>query len=126
MLTLIYFPPKMCTFSVQAIDLGMLNKLLVEHNQFGYGAGWNLDRITIQEKEKSDDPYAFSCQQWLDSGIGDGKMKQELKLLGKIREKRLEVNVHGEKHFLKKSCFIFDIFFIIFSGCPETKNPKQI
>ncbi|KAL8182129.1 UNVERIFIED_CONTAM: hypothetical protein K2H54_044782, partial [Gekko kuhli] len=73
----------------------MLSKLLVEHNQFGYGAGWNLNRITIQEKEKSDGPYAFSCQQWLDSGIGDGKMKRELQLLGKIRKERLAGNVHG-------------------------------
>uniref|UniRef100_A0ACB8FDS3 Uncharacterized protein n=1 Tax=Sphaerodactylus townsendi TaxID=933632 RepID=A0ACB8FDS3_9SAUR len=73
----------------------MLSKLLVEHNQFGYGAGWYLNRITIQEKEKSDGPYVFSCQQWLDSGIGDGKMKQELQLLGKIRKERLTGNVHG-------------------------------
>nr|XP_056710895.1 oxygen-regulated protein 1 [Euleptes europaea] len=82
-------------FSGQAIDLGTLSKLLVEHNQFGYGAGWYLNQITIQEKGESDGPYVFSCQQWLDSGIGDGKMKQELQLLGKIRKERLAGNVHG-------------------------------
>lgn len=108
----------MRTFSFQAIDLGMLRKLLVEHNQFGYGAGWNLNRITVREKEKSDGPYAFPCQQWLDSGIGDGKLKQELQLLGKIRKERLAGNVHGEMEKSTKQIQdpIFIYCIIIFPG----------
>ncbi|XP_077208521.1 oxygen-regulated protein 1 [Paroedura picta] len=105
---------QMHTFSVRAIDLGMLSKVLVEHNQFGYGAGWNLNRMTIQEKEKSDGPYAFSCLQWLDSGIGDGKMKQELQLLGKIRKEKLAGNVHGT----------WDVTVTTRDSSPNSINPK--
>ncbi|XP_028592785.2 oxygen-regulated protein 1 [Podarcis muralis] len=83
------------TFSVQAIDLGMLSKVVVEHNRSGYGAGWYLDRIMIQESEKNSDQYVFLCQQWLDSGVRDGKMKREVQLLGKVRKEKLAENFHG-------------------------------
>ncbi|XP_044862525.1 lipoxygenase homology domain-containing protein 1-like isoform X2 [Mauremys mutica] len=83
------------SFSVRAVDLGMLIKVLVEHNNMGYGAGWYLDQITIQESGKSDCQYVFSCQQWLDSGVGDGRMERDLRLLGKVRNERLAGNIQG-------------------------------
>ncbi|KAJ7338826.1 hypothetical protein JRQ81_012728, partial [Phrynocephalus forsythii] len=83
------------TFSVQAIDLGILSKVHVEHNQYGYGAGCYLDQITVQELEKNDGQYAFSCRQWLDSGVADGKIKRKLHLLGKVRKESLARNIHG-------------------------------
>ncbi|XP_066480514.1 oxygen-regulated protein 1 [Tiliqua scincoides] len=83
------------TFNLQAIDLGILSEVHVEHNRYGYGAGWYLDKITVQDPEKHDGCYIFSCQQWLDSGVGDRKIKRELQLLGKIRKERLPENVHG-------------------------------
>ncbi|KAG8133601.1 hypothetical protein E2320_011394, partial [Naja naja] len=83
------------TFAIQAVDLGMLSSVLVEHNNSGYGAGWYLDQILIQELGKSDSQYVFSCQQWLDSGVGDGKMKQELQLLGKTNKESLTKYVQG-------------------------------
>ncbi|ETE71768.1 XK-related protein 4, partial [Ophiophagus hannah] len=83
------------TFAIQAVDLGMLSSVLVEHNNSGYGAGWYLDQILIQELGKSDSQYVFSCQQWLDSGVGDGKMKQELQLLGKTNKESLTKDVQG-------------------------------
>ncbi|KAF7246133.1 Lipoxygenase-likey domain-containing protein 1, partial [Varanus komodoensis] len=86
---------QMSTFIVRAIDLGLLSKVIVEHNKSGYGAGWYLEQVTIKELEKNDAGYVFSCQQWLDSGVGDGKMKQELQLLGKVRKETMPENVHG-------------------------------
>ncbi|XP_074841891.1 oxygen-regulated protein 1 [Carettochelys insculpta] len=83
------------SFSVRAVDLGMLIKVLVEHNNIGYGAGWYLDRITMQEPDKTDCQYVFSCQQWLDSGVGDGQLERELRLLGKVRNERLAGNIQG-------------------------------
>ncbi|KAJ6662119.1 hypothetical protein lerEdw1_012584 [Lerista edwardsae] len=83
------------TFHLQAIDLGILSEVHVEHNRHGYGAGWYLDKITIQDAEKHDGCCVFSCQQWLDSGVGDGKIKREVQLLGKVRKERLAENVHG-------------------------------
>nr|XP_020651634.1 lipoxygenase homology domain-containing protein 1-like isoform X1 [Pogona vitticeps]XP_020651635.1 lipoxygenase homology domain-containing protein 1-like isoform X1 [Pogona vitticeps]XP_020651636.1 lipoxygenase homology domain-containing protein 1-like isoform X1 [Pogona vitticeps] len=83
------------TFSVRAVDLGILSKVHVEHNQLGYGAGCYLDQITVQELEKNDGQYIFPCRQWLDSGVADGKIKRELQLLGKVRKERLAGNLHG-------------------------------
>ncbi|NXC47424.1 LOXH1 protein, partial [Penelope pileata] len=64
---------------VRAVDLGQLSKVLVEHNNEGYGAGWYLDRIVIHESSKTDGQYAFLCQQWLDSGVGDAQMERTLR-----------------------------------------------
>ncbi|KAM3841839.1 oxygen-regulated protein 1 [Vipera latastei] len=83
------------TFAIQAVDLGMLSSVLVEHNNSGYGAGWYLDQILIQELENSDSQYVFSCHQWFDSGVGDGKMKRELQLLGKTNKESLTKDIHG-------------------------------
>ncbi|NWT00657.1 LOXH1 protein, partial [Mionectes macconnelli] len=64
---------------MRAVDLGQLNKVLVEHHNVGYGAGWYLDQIVIHESGKTDDQHVFLCLQWLDSGVGDAQMKRTLK-----------------------------------------------
>ncbi|XP_029443046.1 lipoxygenase homology domain-containing protein 1-like [Rhinatrema bivittatum] len=74
-------------FEVKAVDLGMLTKVLVGHTNAGYGAGWNLDQITIQESGKRDTEYLFPCQQWLDSEIGDKQTERELRVLGKVKKR---------------------------------------
>ncbi|XP_072460708.1 lipoxygenase homology domain-containing protein 1-like isoform X3 [Notamacropus eugenii] len=83
------------TFSLRAVDLGMVRKVLVEHSGTGYGAGCYLDQITIQESGRRDKEYAFSCQQWLDSEVGDRQMERKLKLLGYIRKDPLPDNIQG-------------------------------
>nr|XP_020861600.1 lipoxygenase homology domain-containing protein 1 isoform X4 [Phascolarctos cinereus] len=83
------------TFSLRAVDLGMVRKVLIEHSGTGYGAGCYLDRITIQESGRRDKEYAFSCQQWLDSEVGDRQMERKLKLLGYIRKERLPDDIQG-------------------------------
>ncbi|KAH0617711.1 hypothetical protein JD844_016210 [Phrynosoma platyrhinos] len=101
--------PKFCThfakgqvstFSIRAIDLGILSKVLVEHNRYGYGAGWYLEQIIIQGLEKHDGQYIFSCQQWLDSGVADGRMKRELQLLGKATKEKPIGRIHGTWHVI--------------------------
>ncbi|PKU34548.1 hypothetical protein llap_15148 [Limosa lapponica baueri] len=86
---------KVCTSEMRAVDLGQLNKVLVEHHNVGYGAGWYLDQIVIHESGKTDDQYAFLCQQWLDSGVGDAQTKRMLKLLGKVRNGMLTGKIYG-------------------------------
>ncbi|XP_063250128.1 oxygen-regulated protein 1 isoform X2 [Prinia subflava] len=80
---------------MRAVDLGQLSKVLVEHHDVGYGAGWYLDQIVIHESGKSDEQYAFLCQQWLDSGVGDAQMERTLKLLGKVRNGMLTGKIYG-------------------------------
>lgn len=81
---------------MRAADLGQLSKVLVEHYDVGYGAGWYLDQIVIHESGKTDGEYAFLCQQWLDSGVGDAQMERMLKLLGKVRNGKLTGKIYGK------------------------------
>ncbi|KAM4028013.1 oxygen-regulated protein 1 [Anomaloglossus baeobatrachus] len=75
---------KINVFNIKAVDLGMLSSIHIEHNAVGYGAGWYLDQITIQESDKADIKYLFPCQRWLDTAINDKQTDCELKLLGKF------------------------------------------
>ncbi|NXO58853.1 LOXH1 protein, partial [Aramus guarauna] len=70
---------QVCVSEMRAVDLGQLSKVLVEHHNVGYGAGWYLDQIVIRESDKTDGQYAFLCQQWLDSGVGDAQTERMLK-----------------------------------------------
>lgn len=100
----------------------MLSSVLVEHNNSGYGAGWYLDQILIQELGKSDSQYVFSCQRWLDSGVGDGKMKQELRLLGKTNKESLTKDVHGKIYNKMLLSFCFDASLSFLVGSTENKD----
>ncbi|XP_063779799.1 oxygen-regulated protein 1 [Pseudophryne corroboree] len=73
---------KVNVFRIKALDLGMLTRVHIEHNAVGYGAGWYLDQITIQESDKADIKYLFPCQRWLDTAINDKQTDCELRLLG--------------------------------------------
>ncbi|KAM3928088.1 oxygen-regulated protein 1 [Leptodactylus fuscus] len=74
---------KISVFRIKAVDLGMLWRVHIEHNAVGYGAGWYLDQIAIQESDKADIKYLFPCQRWLDTAINDKQTECEVKLLGK-------------------------------------------
>ncbi|XP_010005184.1 PREDICTED: lipoxygenase homology domain-containing protein 1-like [Chaetura pelagica] len=80
---------------LRAVDLGQLSKVLVEHHNVGYGAGWYLDKIVIHESGNNDGQYAFLCQQWLDSGVGDAQTERMLKLLGKVKNETLTGKICG-------------------------------
>ncbi|XP_014737101.1 PREDICTED: lipoxygenase homology domain-containing protein 1-like isoform X3 [Sturnus vulgaris] len=86
---------QVCIFEMRAVDLGQLSKVLVEHHNVGYGAGWYLDQIVIHESGKTEEQYVFLCQQWLDSGVGDAQMERTLKLLGKVRHGMLTGKIYG-------------------------------
>ncbi|KAM9260875.1 oxygen-regulated protein 1 [Cariama cristata] len=86
---------QVCISEMRAVDLGQLSKVLVEHHNVGYGAGWYLDQIVIHEASKTDGQYAFLCQQWLDSGVGDTQTERMLKLLGKVRNGMLTGKIYG-------------------------------
>ncbi|XP_054250623.1 oxygen-regulated protein 1 [Indicator indicator] len=106
---------QVCVFEMRAVDLGQLCKVLVEHHNVGYGAGWYLDQIVIQESGKPNGQDAFLCQQWLDSGVGDGQMKQMLKLLGKVRSGKLTGKISG----------IWDVLVTTSDVTCTSTNPKM-
>lgn len=96
MVFILPLPSQVSISEMRAVDLGQLSQVLVEHNNVGYGAGWYLDRIVIHESGKTDGQYAFLCQQWLDSGVGDAQMERMLRLLGKVRNGMLTGKIHGK------------------------------
>uniref|UniRef100_A0A8B9BKS5 PLAT domain-containing protein n=1 Tax=Anser brachyrhynchus TaxID=132585 RepID=A0A8B9BKS5_9AVES len=100
---------------MRAVDLGQLSQVLVEHNNVGYGAGWYLDRIVIHDSGKTDGQYAFLCQQWLDSGVGDAQMERMLRLLGKVRNGMLTGKIHGT----------WDVFVTTSDISSSSLNPKM-
>lgn len=96
LLFILPLPSQVCISEMRAVDLGQLSKVLVEHHNIGYGAGWYLDQIVIHESGKADGQYAFLCQQWLDSGVGDAQTERMLKLLGKVRNGMLTGKIYGK------------------------------
>lgn len=93
---ILLLPSQVSISEVRAVDLGQLSKVLVEHSNVGYGAGWYLDQIVIHESGKTDSQYIFLCQQWLDSEVGDAQMERMLRLLGKVRNEMLTEKIHGK------------------------------
>ncbi|XP_032775722.1 LOW QUALITY PROTEIN: oxygen-regulated protein 1 [Strigops habroptila] len=106
---------QVCISEMRAVDLGQLSRVLVEHHDVGYGAGWYLDQIVIRESGKTDSEYAFLCQQWLDSGVGDAQMERMLKLLGKVRNGKMTGKIYGSWDVLVTTSDIFS----------SSMNPKM-
>ncbi|XP_036262721.1 lipoxygenase homology domain-containing protein 1 [Molothrus ater] len=106
---------QVCVSEMRAVDLGQLSKVLVEHHNVGYGAGWYLDQVVIHESGKTEEQYVFLCQQWLDSGVGDAQMERTLKLLGKVRNGVLTGKIYG----------IWDILVTTSDISSSSTNPKM-
>ncbi|XP_067839158.1 lipoxygenase homology domain-containing protein 1-like [Heptranchias perlo] len=64
-------------FLVKAIDLGVLKKLRIRHDNSGGYAAWFLDRVEIADG-KDDTTYFFPCERWLAVDEDDGQTAREL------------------------------------------------
>lgn len=64
-------------FIIEALDLGQLKRLRIEHDNKGLGAGWMLDKVEITNLESSE-VTIFPCNQWFDKKKGDGLISREL------------------------------------------------
>ena len=49
---------------VEAVDLGRLTKVKVNHDGLGAGSGWFLDRVTVKESQSGTEKYLFNCERW--------------------------------------------------------------
>ncbi|XP_048249875.1 lipoxygenase homology domain-containing protein 1-like isoform X2 [Haliotis rufescens] len=68
-------------FEIQTLDLGVISKLLIGHNEIGRGAGWHCDRVSISPEGKSRQgapETVFLCNRWMDSGCEDRRLVREL------------------------------------------------
>lgn len=64
-------------FNLEALDLGQLKRVRIEHDNKGFGAGWKLDRIEVTNLSTSE-MACFPCDQWLDKKKGDGLICRDL------------------------------------------------
>ncbi|KAI5242601.1 Oxygen-Regulated Protein 1 [Manis pentadactyla] len=65
------------TFSLEAVHLGNLCKIVIGHDGLGPGNGWFLDDVVIKDPTTNHE-YSFLCHRWLDQGEDDGKIVREL------------------------------------------------
>uniref|UniRef100_A0A3Q1FQV9 Lipoxygenase homology PLAT domains 1a n=1 Tax=Acanthochromis polyacanthus TaxID=80966 RepID=A0A3Q1FQV9_9TELE len=63
-------------FNITAVDLGILKKLRIRHDNSQASAGWFLDRVEIVDNK--DDTYFFPCKRWLAVDEDDGQLAREL------------------------------------------------
>uniref|UniRef100_A0A3B3XW86 PLAT domain-containing protein n=1 Tax=Poecilia mexicana TaxID=48701 RepID=A0A3B3XW86_9TELE len=64
-------------FSLTAVDLGVLKKLRIRHDNSQASAGWFLDRVEIVDT-KDDTRYFFPCKRWLAVDEDDCQLAREL------------------------------------------------
>uniref|UniRef100_A0A8C0UZD0 Oxygen-regulated protein 1 n=1 Tax=Cyanistes caeruleus TaxID=156563 RepID=A0A8C0UZD0_CYACU len=73
-------------FSVEAVHLGCLYKIVIGHNGLGSGNGWFLEKVVIKDPV-TDLDYTFLCHRWLDQGQDDGSIARELPVTDKTLSK---------------------------------------
>ncbi|CAH1776005.1 unnamed protein product [Owenia fusiformis] len=69
---------QMDQFTIEAVHLDEVNKLVVGHDGEESGAGWFLEKVIVREPEEFGKEYYFPCSRWLDCGQDDGLIEREL------------------------------------------------
>ncbi|KAI4894673.1 hypothetical protein NFI96_015585 [Prochilodus magdalenae] len=64
-------------FTVEAVDLGDLQKLRIGHDNSGGSPGWFLDWVEINAPSQGQ-KLRFPCGRWLDKGEDDGAIVRDL------------------------------------------------
>uniref|UniRef100_A0A3Q2ZDP0 Lipoxygenase homology PLAT domains 1b n=1 Tax=Kryptolebias marmoratus TaxID=37003 RepID=A0A3Q2ZDP0_KRYMA len=64
-------------FTVEAVDLGDLEKLRIGHDNSGGSPGWFLDWVEINAPSQGQ-KIRFPCGRWLDKGEDDGAIVRDL------------------------------------------------
>ncbi|KAL4660900.1 lipoxygenase homology domain-containing protein 1-like [Arapaima gigas] len=68
---------KIDNFTVEAVDLGHLKKLLIGHDNAGGSSGWFLDWVEVDAPSLGK-KLRFPCGRWLDKGEDDGAIVRVL------------------------------------------------
>uniref|UniRef100_A0A158R5F9 Doublecortin domain-containing protein n=1 Tax=Syphacia muris TaxID=451379 RepID=A0A158R5F9_9BILA len=67
------------SFLIETVNLGTLTKLIIGHENYGYGAGVFIEQVLVTENIAEGRQFLFQCNKWLDSGQVDGKISRLLK-----------------------------------------------
>ncbi|CAF1459513.1 unnamed protein product, partial [Rotaria sordida] len=64
-------------FTIECPNVGVLNKILIAHNDKGLASGWFLDRILIEDIN-AHHTYEFPCNRWLANDEDDKQISRLL------------------------------------------------
>ncbi|MGH0156164.1 UNVERIFIED_CONTAM: hypothetical protein FKN15_047648 [Acipenser sinensis] len=83
-------------FTIDTIDIGKINRLLIGHNNEGLRAGWFLDSVQIKVPVHGKQ-YMFPSHRWLCKDEADGKVEVEIypsEILDIEKLDNYEITVH--------------------------------
>ncbi|KAK2179892.1 hypothetical protein NP493_465g00027 [Ridgeia piscesae] len=84
-------PAQMDLFTIDAVDMVSLTKVVVEYEGEGQGKGWFLEKVIVKDSANPDFQYTFSCDRWIN--VGEEDTMTELPLTEKVPGHLYEVYV---------------------------------
>jgi hypothetical protein len=68
------------SFVVEDLDLGMLSKINVRHDNSSWKKSWYLDKVVV-EVEDGEGKWTFPCQQWFSKKKGDKRIDRDIPIM---------------------------------------------
>uniref|UniRef100_A0A8C0ZH30 Lipoxygenase homology PLAT domains 1 n=1 Tax=Cyanistes caeruleus TaxID=156563 RepID=A0A8C0ZH30_CYACU len=65
------------TFTIQAVDLGILYKIKIRHDNSMFSPDWFLEKVEILD-ETTEESFVFLCERWLSKKKEDRKIERTL------------------------------------------------
>ena len=56
---------QMDVFTIEAVDMINLTKVMVGHEGEGHGKGWFLDKVIVKESTDAEQQYVFMCERYI-------------------------------------------------------------
>ncbi|XP_050185812.1 lipoxygenase homology domain-containing protein 1 [Myiozetetes cayanensis] len=81
------------TFTIEAVDLGILYKIKIRHDNSMFSPDWFLEKVEILD-ETTEESFVFLCERWLSKKKEDKKIERTL----------YEQSYEGERNSLGGSC----------------------
>ncbi|KAI8774235.1 lipoxygenasey domain-containing protein 1 [Biomphalaria glabrata] len=70
-------------FTIKAVDLKIIDSVVVGHDGKGQGSGWFLKHLIVTDlSSPKKEKYVLPCGRWLDDGEDDGKTERLLRTMG--------------------------------------------
>ncbi|XP_031413077.1 lipoxygenase homology domain-containing protein 1 [Meleagris gallopavo] len=95
------------TFTIQAVDLGILYKIKIRHDNSMISPDWFLEKVEILD-ETTEESFVFLCERWLSKKKEDKKIERTL----------YEQSYDGERRSLSESS-------VSLSSLDSSGNPKE-
>ena len=55
----------MDVFTIEAVDMINLTKVMVGHEGEGHGKSWFLDKVIVKESTDAEQQYVFMCERYI-------------------------------------------------------------